>query len=66
MKFRLLAVPLLLVTCAPAQSVRERETFHGLSNPRAVSDTLPAPKYLQEHVVDGKLRLALQLSLIHI
>ena len=60
MKFRRLAVLILLVACAAAQSARERETFHGLSNPRTVSDALPAPKYLQEHVVDGKLRLTLQ------
>ncbi len=60
MKFRLLAVLVLLASCAAAQSVRDRETFRGLSNPRAVSDALPAPKYLQDRVVDGKLRLTLQ------
>jgi len=60
MKFRRLAVLILLVTCAAAQSPRARETFQGLSTPRTVSDVLPAPKYLQEHVVDGKLRLTLQ------
>jgi outer membrane protein len=60
MKFRRLAFVVLLGTCAAAQSVHERETFHGLSNPRTVSDALPGPKYLQDHVVDGKLRLDLQ------
>jgi outer membrane protein len=60
MPLRLLSVIFLLITCSAAQSARERETFHSLSNPRAVSDTLPAPKYLQDHIVDGKLRLTLQ------
>jgi outer membrane protein len=60
MKFPRPVLLILLVTCAVAQSRRERETFQGLSNPRTVSDALPGPKYLQEHVVDGKLRLSLQ------
>jgi outer membrane protein TolC len=60
MKFRLLLVLSLVGACAAAQSARQRETFHGLSNSRTVSDALPSPKYLQDHVVDGKLRLTLQ------
>jgi outer membrane protein len=60
MKFRLIAVLSLVGACVAAQSARQRETFHGLSNSRTVSDALPTPKYLQDHVVDGKLRLTLQ------
>jgi len=60
MKRHLLFLPIFLTTLCSAQYVHERETFHALSSPQAVSDTLPAPKYLQEHVVDGKLRLSLQ------
>jgi outer membrane protein len=59
-KLRHLAVLALLVGVVTAQTVRERETFRGLSSQRAVSDSLPAPKYLQEHVANGKLRLTLQ------
>jgi hypothetical protein len=40
-----------------AQDVRERETFRGLTIPQTLSDTLPGPKYMREHVADGKLRL---------
>ena len=47
-----------------AQSVRERETFGGLSSSRAITDTLPGAKYLQEHVADGKLRLSLQDAVV--
>jgi outer membrane protein TolC len=47
-----------------AQTFRERETFGGLSSPRAISDTLPASKYLQEHVVDGKVRLSLHDAIV--
>jgi outer membrane protein len=43
-----------------AQTVHEKETFHGLTRREAVSDTLPGPKYMQDHVVQGKLRLSLQ------
>jgi outer membrane protein len=60
MKLHLPFLPILLATLCSAQYIQERETFHGLSSPQVVSDTLPAPKYLQEHVVDGKLRLSLQ------
>lgn len=60
MKVHVLFLPIILATLCSAQSIHERETFHALSSPQTVSDTLPAPKYLQEHVVDGKLRLSLQ------
>jgi len=60
MRMRLVWVAVLLVPLCLAQNVHERETFHGLSSPQAVSDRLPGPKYLQDHVVDGKLRLTLQ------
>jgi len=60
MRMRPVSVAVLLVPLCLAQNVHERETFHGLSSPQAVSDTLPGPKYLQEHVSDGKLRLTLQ------
>src|SRR5882672_8898876 len=64
MKLLLHLVAILLVTCGFAQTVRQNETFRGLTSPQAVSDTLPAPKYLQDHVVDGKLRLSLQDAII--
>ncbi|MGC2328516.1 MAG: hypothetical protein WA604_17515, partial [Candidatus Sulfotelmatobacter sp.] len=56
--FILLCLVLLCLAAStlPAQTVRERETFRGLTNPQAVTDTLPGPKYMREHVVDGKLR----------
>src|SRR5271169_1274260 len=62
MKLRLVLCPILCLagSILPAQTVRERETFRGLTNQQAVSDTLPGPKYMREHVVDGKLRLTLQ------
>src|SRR6266850_2624706 len=64
MKLLLHLVAILLVTCGFAQTVRQNETFRGLTSPQTVSDTLPAPKYLQDHVVDGKLRLSLQDAII--
>jgi outer membrane protein len=72
MKLRLVLCPILLVvlllsvgaSILPAQTIRERETFHGLTNPKAVTDTLPGPQYLREHVVDGKLRLTLQDAIV--
>jgi len=67
----LLLCPILLcgLLCLPAsilsaQTIRERETFRGLTNPQAVTDTLPGPKYMREHVVDGKLRLTLQDAVV--
>jgi len=61
----LCAVLLCLAASAlPAQTIRERETFRGLTNPQAVADTLPGPKYMREHVVDGKLRLTLQDAVV--
>ena len=47
-----------------AQTVREKETFHGLTDREAVSDTLPGPKYMQDHVVQGKLRVGLQDAIL--
>jgi outer membrane protein len=71
MKLRLVLSPILpgvillcLAAMLPAQTIRERETFRGLTNPRAVTDTLPGPKYMREHVVDGKLRLTLQDAVV--
>jgi outer membrane protein len=72
MKLRLVLCPILLcvillsvaASILPAQTIHERETFHGLTNPKAVTDTLPGPKYLREHVVDGKLRLTLQDAVV--
>ncbi len=63
MKLRLLCSILLVASCF-AQEIRQRETFGALKSPRVVSDTLPAPKYLQEHIVDGKLRLSLQDAIV--
>ena len=75
MKLRLVLCPLLCpmllggilglpATILTAQTIRERETFRGLTNPQAVTETLPGPKYMQEHVVDGKLRLTLQDAVV--
>jgi outer membrane protein len=67
MKRRLVLVPILLCLAGsilPAQTVRERETFRGLTNPQTLSETLPGPKYMQEHVADGKLRLTLQDAVV--
>jgi outer membrane protein len=71
MKLRLVLCPTLLcsILCLPmsivtAQTIRERETFRGLTNRQAVADTLPGPKYMREHVVDGKLRLTLQDAVV--
>jgi len=64
MKLLLRLVSILLVTCGFAQTVRQNETLRGLTSPQTVSDTLPAPKYLQDHVVDGKLRLSLQDAIV--
>jgi len=70
MKLRLVLCPLLCgILCLSAsiltaQTIRQRETFRGLTNPQAVTDTLPGPKYMQEHVVDGKLRLTLQDAVV--
>jgi outer membrane protein len=75
MKLRLVLCPLLCpillcgLLCLPAsilsaQTIRERETFRGLTNPQAVTDTLPGPKYMREHVVDGKLRVTLQDAVV--
>lgn len=66
---RLCSILLCGILCLPAsilaaQTIRERETFRGLTNPQAVTDTLPGPKYMREHVVDGKLRLTLQDAVI--
>ena len=62
------SVPILLCLVAgvilPAQTARERETFRGLTNPQTLSDTLPGPKYMREHVVDGKLHLTLQDAIV--
>ncbi len=72
MKLRLVLCPILLcaallclgASILSAQTIRERETFRGLTNPQAVTDTLPGPKYMREHVVDGKLRLTLQDAVV--
>jgi outer membrane protein TolC len=67
MKLRLALCPILLCLAGgvlPAQIVRQRETFRELTNPQTVSDTLPGPKYMRDHVVDGKLRLTLQDAVV--
>jgi outer membrane protein TolC len=60
MKLRSLWLPILLVVSCCAQ----RETLHSARNPPLVSDQLPAPKYLQEHVADGKLTLSLHDAIV--
>ena len=66
MKLRLVLPILLSVAMGilQAQTVRERETFRGLTNPQVLSDTLPGPRYMSEHVVDGKLRLTLEDAVV--
>jgi outer membrane protein TolC len=67
MKLRFVLCPILLWLAGSilaAQTVHQRETFRGLTNPQAVSDALPGPKYMREHVVDGKLRLTLQDAVV--
>ena len=66
MKLRLVLPILLCVAMGilQAQTVRERETFRGLTNPQVLSDTLPGPRYTSEHVVDGKLHLTLKDAVV--
>ena len=67
MKLRLVLCAILLCLAASvlqAQTIHERETFSGLTNRQVVSDTLPGPKYMREHVVDGKLQLTLQDAIV--
>ena len=67
MKLRLVLCLILLCVAGSmllAQTARERETFRGFTNPQTLSDTLPGPKYMREHVVDGKLRLTLQDAVV--
>src|SRR5271154_7616494 len=67
MKLRLVLCLVLFCVAGsilPAQTVHERETYRGLTNSQTVSDTLPGPKYMREHVVDGKLRLTLQDAVV--
>ncbi len=56
-----LLLPLLpfTVPCS-AQTTRQPESYRGLTNLQAVSNTLPGAQYMRDHVVDGKLRLTLQ------
>ena len=53
---------LLLPFAVPgwAQTTRQPETYRGLTNLQAVSNTLPGAQYMRDHLVDGKLRLTLQ------
>ncbi|PYX81840.1 MAG: hypothetical protein DMG70_17620 [Acidobacteria bacterium] len=63
MRLRFILCLALLFTDAgllEAQSLLQKETFRGLTNRDVVSETLPGPKYMRDHVVDGKLRLNLQ------
>jgi len=67
MKLRLVLcfiLPTLVANFLTAQNVRERETFHGLTTPQTLSNTLPGPQYMREHMVDGKLQLSLQAAVI--
>jgi outer membrane protein TolC len=54
----------LAESISSAQTAHERETYRDLTTTQTVSDVLPGPKYMQEHVVDGKLRLTLQDAVI--
>ena len=55
MKLRLVLPIVLCVAMGMlrAQTVRERETFRGLTNPQVLSDTLPGPRYMREHVANN-------------
>src|ERR1700728_465874 len=67
MKLRLVLIAILLCLAGSilsAQTVRERETFRGLTSPETLSNALPGPKYMQEHIVDGKLSLTLQDAVV--
>jgi outer membrane protein len=68
MKLRLLLCTTTLFWLAAsilsAQTAHERETYRSLTTTQTVSDTLPGPKYMREHVVDGKLRLTLQEAVV--
>src|ERR1022692_2200025 len=67
MKIRLVLFLILLCLVAgvlPAQTAPERETFHALTSSQTLSDTLPGPKYMRGHVVDGKLQLTLQEAIV--
>jgi outer membrane protein len=67
MKLRLVLFPILLclaATILSAQTVHERETFRGLTTRETLSNSLPGPQYMQDHVVDGKLQLTLQDAVI--
>jgi outer membrane protein TolC len=54
----------LAASMLSAQTAHERETYCSLTTTQTVSDTLPGPKYMREHVVDGKLRLTLQEAVV--
>jgi outer membrane protein TolC len=54
----------LAASMLSAQTAHERETYRSLTTTQTVSDTLPGPKYMREHVVDGKLRLTLQEAVV--
>ena len=65
MRFSLVTVVLVgLAVSTHAQAIRQRETYHGLTNPQAVSGILPGPQRLRDYVVDGKLRLTLQDAIL--
>jgi outer membrane protein len=49
---------------ALAQSTREHESYRGLTSPQVISDTLPGPKYMRDHIVEGKLQLNLNDAIV--
>jgi outer membrane protein len=63
MKLRVLCFVLLATSCF-AQEIHQRETYGTLKSAQITADKLPAAKYLQDHVVNGKLRLSLQDAII--
>lgn len=48
----------------PPKEMRLKESFHGLTNPTAVSGILPAAQHLSDYVVSGKLTLGLYDAII--
>ena len=59
----LAAIPMKAQT-APAPAIQLKESYRGLTNPKAVSGVLPAAQHLSDYVVDGKLTLSLHDAII--
>lgn len=47
-----------------AQTLHQRESFRGLTDPQILSQSLPGPQHMREKVVGGKLRLTLRDAIV--